>query len=593
MHKKFFVSFVFLILLLSSILGFYSIRICEKYYIEQYMEHLAKETKMLSIIFTNDLNQEEGIKNIEQLSHQYAENFGYRITIMDETGRVLADSQAIAQKMENHKDREEIKEALAGEIGISIRYSHSLKTYFIYSAIGISVENQNMIIRTAVPLIKLDSIKNQVIIYILSGLISATFFVFILAYYIVGKMTKPLDHLTNAAEEISRGNYGKKIPIDSNDQIGLLTKAFNRMSQKLHATVDQLEEENSKLESIVNSMMNGLIAVNLDNKIMMINDESYHLFHIKINDIIGYNFYDIIRNEEVCDSFEKAVKKQGHVINEFVLKEPLEGDKIIRIHVNPIIRKNSDKKHMGTLFVFQDVTQIRKLEMLRSDFVSNVTHELKTPLTSILGFTDTLKAGAIHNTDTAMRFIDIIDIEAKRLFRLIQDILSLSEMETRNEDTNVVENDVLKILENVRNILNPAAEEKGIQLIFDLSQDIPLFVCNKDRITQMLINLIDNAIKYTEQGKVIVFCRKKGDNLEFIVQDTGIGIPKENQIRIFERFYRVDKGRSRKAGGTGLGLSIVKHIVMLYEGNIYLESEEGKGSSFMIHLPFKKKTREK
>lgn len=589
MHKKLFSAFVAIILLLSILLGFYSISISKKYYMEQYSEHLLKEAGILTILFEEGY-QKGNTEFMSEFVSRFSKKLNCRLTIIDEKGAVVKDSETDESIMENHKGRDEVIQALEKGIGLSMRYSNSLQTHFIYAASSAQVGEDVFVLRMAVPLKALDRIKNQLIIYIFGGITVSAFFSFLLAYYLSGKMAAPLNELTQAADDISRGNYGKKIPIANDEEIGLLTRAFNRMSQELNVTIDRLEEENSKLESIVNSMMNGVIAINNENKIIMINYESYRLFHIKINQIIGYNFYDIIRNEDIYKALNMSIKHKTHVSVEFLLKGPLEGDKILRLHVNPIKRNGQGNREMGSLLVFQDVTQIRKLEKLRNDFVSNVTHELKTPLTSIMGFTDTLKQGAVYNAEAALRFIDIIDIESQRLYRLIQDILSLSEIETRGEDVNVSPNDIRLILDDVINILKPAAEAKNLTLDVKISEDVPLFLCNKDRITQMFINLIENAIKYTETGGVSVTGECHQNELEFRVGDTGIGIPEESHFRIFERFYRVDKGRSRKAGGTGLGLSIVKHIVMLYGGNVAIESKEGEGSIFIIKLPIKKKT---
>ena len=249
----------------------------------------------------------------------------------------------------------------------------------------------------------------------------------------------------------------------------------------------------------------------------------------------------------------------------------MEETKILRLYSAPISKKGFEDENMGTIIVFQDVTQIRKLEQMRSDFVSNVTHELKTPLTSIMGFTDTLKAGAIDDRETALKFI-----------------LSLSEIETRKEDINLEYVNLKDIVSGVCKVLEPQAKRKNIQLIEDIPNNLPKFKCNVDRISQMFINLIENGIKYTEEGSVTISCKKTRKYIEINVKDTGIGIPEECQERIFERFYRVDKGRSRKAGGTGLGLSIVKHIVFLYNGKLWLESKVGKGSTFVILLPYDK-----
>ncbi len=587
MRKKLFATYVVIILFLSAILGFFSISTCKKYYIEEYSGHLKKEVSALTYIL-EDKFKDYGNAGIESFTRDYAEKFQYRITVISSDGFVISDSQADASALENHGGRQEIEEAMKGNTVVVTRYSKTLGTDYIYTAAKAETRDGFLILRLSQPLTELVTMQNQVIVYIASGITLAAFIAFLFAYFFAERIANPLTKLTLAVEEMAQGRYGKKIPSDSKDQIGLLTNAFNQMSSELTNTIEQLEDENMKLESIVNSMINGVVAIDGEDRILMINSECHKLFHIKINNVIGYNFYDVIRNETVYRVLDMSMKHKTHVAEEFTLRSGLEGTKILRIYANPILRKYQSDNTLGTLLVFQDVTQIRKLEQLRSDFVSNVTHELKTPLTSIMGFTDTLKAGALHDTQAALHFIDIIDIEAQRLYRLIQDILSLSEIETRNDDINVSDNNIKKIAENICEFLRPTAEKKGLKLTLCTENEIKPFCCNRDRISQMFINLIDNAIKYTEEGSVSVLLRDRGRHLEIIVADTGIGIPKEAQERIFERFYRVDKGRSRKAGGTGLGLSIVKHIVLLYNGSLRVESVEGEGSVFTIILPYGK-----
>ena len=317
----------------------------------------------------------------------------------------------------------------------------------------------------------------------------------------------------------------------------------------------------------------------------MMNDQCYKLFDIKFHYCTGLDFYDIFRNEDIYALLETSIAEKRNVVDIVTLKSHFNGDKILRVYVTQISCSNEKNDSLGTLLVFQDVTQIKKLEKMRSDFISNVTHELKTPLTSIMGFTDTLRSGAIHDSDAAEHFLEIIDIETHRLYRLIQDILSLSEIETRKEDTNRQYESIENILQYVEGLLRPQAEEKGLQLNMNI-EPIPPYFCNRDKISQMFINLIENAIKYTEKGSITVSCKNQGDCFLFQVKDTGIGIPQESIERIFERFYRVDKGRSRKAGGTGLGLSIVKHIMLLYGGKVSVESKEGEGTTFTITMPY-------
>lgn len=587
MQKKLFLSFVIIILFLSFIIGFYSINICQSYYTNDYKEHLIKESSLLSSLLQKEYENFEGKEKFEPFTNEFAKELQMRITIIDKNGVVWSDSQVNEFGLENHSQRREVIAAMNGGIGVESRYSQTLKTDYLYVARPVKIQSEIFILRVSVPLLELTAIKNQVMLYTFLGVFVAISIAFLLAYYFSRKFSAPLDELTIAATEISRGNYEKEILIKSDDQIGSLTKAFNQMSKQLNETIHQLENENIKLESIVDSIIDAVIAVDNENKILMINSVCYKLFDIKIHDIIGYHFYDVIRNECVYKILEICMKEKKHIVDEFIFKSQLEGNKILKVYANPIASQQECNEIKGILLVFEDVTQVRKLEQLRSDFVSNVTHELKTPLTSIIGFTDTLKAGAIEDTQAAMRFIDIIEIEAKRLYRLILDILSLSELETRKEDINIQKEDIKQMILNVCDVLQPQIEKKGLELIVRIDENIPLFICNKDRISQMLMNLIDNAIKYTEKGHIQISCFYKKHILEIYVEDTGIGIPKESIERIFERFYRVDKGRSRKAGGTGLGLSIVKHIVMLYEGKLGVSSEEGKGTRFMITLPYK------
>ena len=583
MRRKLFCTYGVIILFLSLFIGIFSYEICQNFYAEDYMGRLARESALVGEQMRKDQIWGEG--EIQVFVEEVAAKLECRVTVIDLSGQVLGDSEGEASNMENHGDRTEVIMARNGEVGTDKRYSESLKTTFIYAAVPVELDEATVILRLSTPLTQLHVMRSQMILSIVGGIVLAAVAAVLFAYYFAGKMLKPLEELTEAAEEISKGNYAKKIQIETDAPISQLTYSFNKMGQTLQRTIRKLEDENSKLESIVNSMINGVIAVDQDYKILMINHVCRKFFHIEQEDVIGHRFYEVIRNEDVLGLLEDSMSEKIHKNGEIVFQSPLEGTTILRVYTNPITNYHQDHDFLGCLIVFQDITQIRKLEQLRSDFVSNVTHELKTPLTSILGFTDTLKAGAIEDPKAAMRFVDIIDIEAKRLYRLIQDILSLSEIETREEDVNQNPENVAAILEDVLTLLKPQAEEKGLRLITEIDSSLPLFRCNRDRISQVFINIIENAIKYTEKGSVTVRCHKRGKNLVFAVSDTGIGIPKESLNRVFERFYRVDKGRSRKIGGTGLGLSIVKHIVLLYGGKLQVESKEGKGTTFTITLP--------
>ncbi len=585
MKRKLILSYILIILFISSIAGFVSVHMYSGFYRNEYKNHLLKESHMLSDIMVSNENIIDE-NYYDDFVESYGKELNFRITLINSSGKVLADSDADEIQMENHSNRIEVEKALKGEENVEIRYSDSIGIEYIYSATPVVINGETIVLRISVPLTALHNMQKQIMVYIMAGIIAAAGMAFIYAYFLSDKISKPIDELTKAAKEISEGKYSKRIVIkNSNDQIGGLTDSFNYMSERLTDTINALENENVKLESILNSLMNGVVAIDCNNNILMINTVFRKFFNLP-EDVIGCNFYDIVRDEALYGIVEEVQKKNHYVSNEITFKAAMEETKILRIYAAPILGNHFENEKIGSVIVFQNVTQIRKLEQMRSDFVSNVTHELKTPLTSIMGFTDTLKAGAIDDKKTALKFIDIIEIESKRLFRLIQDILSLSEIETRKEDINLEYANLEEIVDSVCEVLEPQAKAKNIQLIKEFADNIPKFKCNRDRISQMFINLIENGIKYTEEGSVKISCRKNRRYIEINVLDTGIGIPEESKERIFERFYRVDKGRSRKAGGTGLGLSIVKHIVFLYDGKLWVESKIGKGSKFVILLPY-------
>lgn len=579
MQKKLFCSYIAIICVIVCLIGLYSIKISHYYYIEQYQNHILKEGKLVAKNLEMIYNTENFI-GFDNFIKQTSNELELNVTLIDNYGTIVSNSKTGTFHIDK-KVIEEIQQGLLEENDIMVRKCNINHQNYIYVAIPVILDTKTMILCFSVPVLHLNGMKTDMSINVIVGTIIA----FLCAYYLSKKMSEPLDKLANAAIEVSQGKYNKKIPVNTNDQIGYLTETFNIMSVKLNTTIKALETENKRMEAIVNSMINGVVAIDKKNKILMINSQCYELFNIKNTYCKGQDFYEIFKNENIQTLLETSTSEKKNIVEIVVLKSKFNGDKILRVYINTIFSTKNQDNSLGTLLVFQDVTQIKKLEEMRSNFISNVTHELKTPLTSIMGFTDTLRSGAIKDENMAKHFLEIIDIETHRLYRLIQDILSLSEIETRKEDVNRHYESIEEILTYVEGLLRSQAEEKGLEFIVK-SEKIPPYFCNKDKISQMFINLIENAIKYTEKGSVQVLCTYQGEHFILQVKDTGIGIPKESINRIFERFYRVDKSRSRKAGGTGLGLSIVKHIMILYNGKVNVESKEGVGTTFTIEMPY-------
>jgi len=584
MHKKLLGTYLLIIFVTIVFTVTFSWNKVNNYFYERVELESDSQIKLLrDILIDREINTED---DFQQFAIEYSEKINSRITIVDLEGNVIAESHSDTSSMDNHLYREEISKVIKyNDIYSSFRYSNTLKAYYLYVAMPLELEGFSGVLRTATAVAEIESIIYDMLKIIAFGMIFGVIIAMVIAYIFSEKMMNPIKELTNAVINISDGNYDEKIYIRQQDEVGQLAEAFNKMSFKLKINMWKLEHKNAELESILASMSNGIIAIDNDYKIALYNEKFLELFKITQKDIKDKLFYEVTRNLVVFEVVEKSLEQREYVVKETKFFDENE-EKILLIYANPIKAKNQPNINLGVLLVVQDVTQIRKLETMRSDFVSNVTHELKTPLTSIRGFVDTLKNGAINDEKVATKFLDIIDIEAERLEGLIQDILILSEIEAMAGDKNISEYNIKEIIEEVLEILSPKYMKKNLEMIINIEDGITPFKCNKNRIKQLLINVVENAIKYTEKGYVKINCREDFKYLSIEVEDTGIGVDKKHIPRLFERFYRVDKGRSRKMGGTGLGLSIVKHIVELYNGKIKVESKLGEGTKMIIRLPY-------
>ena len=580
MQKKILLSYIVIILLAIGISAttFWNTgyEFIEKENNKQYVRqaNLIKDSFNLTT-FEND-------EDFDDFAMDYSNTYNVRITVINPDGEVITDSHAAQGKLDNHRERLEIIDALNGEESSIIRYSETLEEEFFYSAFPIDQDTFSGVLRVAIPLSEISGFNNSVIYSIVRAIIVCFIIAVLAAFFFTEIIYKPIEEITQAAEHISDGDYDIKLYTKDNSHISRLASSFNTMSSNLNETIENLTQRKTELEAILGSMTGGVIALNNENEILFFNNSFVDIMNLgeKEEEIKGKSIYLVLRNVTIYNVIDKVRDKNEKV--------KLEGsgskrDQTIAINGTPLL--SDDKESFGVLLIIEDVTQIKKLENVRTDFVSNVTHELKTPLTSIKGFVDTLKNVTIEDKEVTDRFLDIIDIEVERLYRLIEDILLLSEIESKIDreavlcDVNKVANDSIELLESKTN--------EKVEIVFDAQPYIRPFYCNPDRLKELFINLIDNAIKYTEEGTISVVVKEEAQHLIIIVSDSGVGIPKYHLSRIFERFYRVDQGRSRKIGGTGLGLSIVKHIVQLYDGNIEVKSEINKGTEFKITLPYR------
>ncbi|MBU3100399.1 MULTISPECIES: two-component system histidine kinase PnpS [Clostridium] len=535
----------------------------------EYEENLKDKLQINNNMIIS-LLQSNNLKDHQKFFKQNLKSSELRVTYIDKKGKVLYDSTVDASTMDNHNVRQEIIKARSSGTGSSVRYSASTKKHMMYFATEFG---DGFIIRSSNPLKIISGLGSKYFkLYILAIIFSAIMSIWFslkLSYIIV----RPITDLIFITSRISKGEFHRRVSILSNGEIGQLAKNFNEMADKLESTLNEVTDKQNRLEAILQSMDSGVIAVDRKNRVIIINPYAKKMFGIT-KDIIGQNLLDNIRNFEL----ENILHQSDDNYKEIRISWPKERE--LRIKTADIINAND---HIGTVAVVQDITEVKKLENMRTQFVANVSHELKTPLTSIKGFAETLKY--VDDVETKEKFLNIINEEADRLTRLITDILTLSHIE-QQEEVKTEKINVNKIVEDVYNLMKNTADLKGIHLSVK-QHNVKILIGDTDRFKQMLINLVDNGINYSESGNsVCIGTESKTDGFILWVQDTGVGIAKDQIPRLFERFYRVDKARSRSKGGTGLGLAIVKHIVLEFNGKIYVESQLEVGSKFIIEIPY-------
>ncbi|MFK9091211.1 two-component system histidine kinase PnpS [Bacillus salipaludis] len=432
----------------------------------------------------------------------------------------------------------------------------------------------------------LDSLNEQIKIelwWILSiGLGIAAFVSIILGLRITSRYTKPIKAATEVAIELAQGNYRARTTVHRLDNAGMLGTAINMLAENLQELTKAHEMQQDRLSVLIENMGAGLVLIDSRGYINLINKGYIEIFHVNPKDYLNKLYYEIIENDEISHLIAEVFRTEKKVSKQLLIPFLIERRYFV-VYGVPIIGTNNVWK--GVLLVFHDITELKKLEQMRKDFVANVSHELKTPVTSIKGFTETLMDGAMNNQETLEAFLSIILKESDRLQTLIQELLELSKIEQQGFQLNLLEVDLRALLEEVITLLTGKAEEKNIRLEFYCKHDQVLIKCDADRLKQVFINLIGNAITYTpSEGDVKIILLDCNENVRIHVKDSGVGIKEEEIPRIFERFYRVDRARSRNSGGTGLGLAIVKHLIEAHHGNISVRSKVGEGSEFIIEL---------
>jgi two-component system phosphate regulon sensor histidine kinase PhoR len=521
-----------------------------------------------------------------------------RVTAIASDGRVLADSDEASGGMDNHASRPEVAQALAEGSGHSVRFSHTVNRDLVYFAQTINQPaGGRLVLRLAVPVGEVTSgfsrfRRDFFVIAVASLLLGAG-----IAFLWARRITGPLGQMVSFAKSVARGEMAQRLPVASRDELGELAEALNAMTEDLRATLSRLEEEGRRIRTIMESMAEGLLVIDGRGRISLLNPAAEAMLSLKKDSVLGRTPLEAVRSHELDDLLKAAGQQEGETSAEISLAHPRR-----RILAGTAVAiRDAGGPTQGTVLVLRDVTQLKRLEEMRMEFVVNVSHELRTPLTAIRGYAETLLDGGLEDREEARQFLEVIHKHAERLGRLLNDLLDLSNIELGRTPLDLHPLSLSDVATQAAAILTTPAERKSIRLTTEVPANLPLVLADRDRLVQILVNLIDNAVKYTPDGGSIALRAKPISDFGFRisdstirnpqsaiaieVEDTGIGIPPKDLPRITERFYRVDRARSRELGGTGLGLAIVKHLVQAHGGTLAIESEPGKGTRVRLTLP--------
>jgi len=554
---------------------------------QQVVDQIRLRLHESATVIRNAVESDLAARNTEAMQRRVRElsrEIDTRITIVDMDGEVVADSsqetvEQVAQ-LENHKVRPELIQATSEAYGTSQRMSPTLGHPMLYVAIRADVEKVPIgLVRTALPMnTVLAEVANvQRVVWPVALTLSLS--IAALTYILAARIVRPVQTLTTAAEAVAAGRYEQRPFLPNHDELGMLAKSFNRMTRQLDIREAQLRESSHRLKTVLEGMVEGVIALNSEQQVVLANRAAGRLLKFDPIEAEGRPLLELVRNRAMHDAIATAADGGTRRI------EVMVGDDenlVIGIHSTLLTAEST----MQYIVVLEDVTELRRLETLRQDFVANASHELKTPLASIKAYSETLLNGAIHDDTNNRRFLERIDEQAERLHELILDLLSIAKIESGEQAFEITEVNLAAVGRNCVAEQQPLADAREVTLRLEAASDSIPVQADPEGLRQIFSNLIDNAAKYTPPGgSITVTCRTTETDAVIEVRDTGIGISSEHLPRLFERFYRVDKARSRELGGTGLGLSIVKHMALSFGGRVEVDSVADEGSVFTIVLP--------
>jgi len=555
----------------------------QDFYRKQVASNLGETARLLRPRIT-DLLEAGARGELDALVKDLGRGSDTRITVIAPDGKVLADSDEDPAVMRDHSNRPEIIQALRGEIGESVRPSPTLRKNMMYVAVPVERGGKIVaVLRTSIPLVVVTEILDFVLVKILAGVLFVVLLAAFSSWLVSRRISRPLEEMKLGAERFAAGDLSHALPVPESEEMAELATAMNRMAADLNDKIATISERRNELEALLSSMVEGVLAIDPEETIISLNQAAGELLGIDPGRSVGKHLHEVVRNTDLQRFAAAALAGDETVEGEIVVRNTEEH--YLQAHGTSL--RDSQGKDIGAVLVLNDVTRIRRLENVRRDFVANVSHELRTPITSIKGFVETLLDGAMDDPKDARRFLEIMAKQAERLNAIIEDLLALSKIEQETEQATIEKQSgsMSSVLRAAIQACRAKTEGKDIRIDLVCPDDMRAEM-NARLIEQAVVNLLDNAVKYSEPGSAVQVEAIQKDRETIVeVRDHGCGIEREHIPRLFERFYRVDKARSRQLGGTGLGLAIVKHIAQAHGGHVTVDSAPGQGSVFSIRLP--------
>jgi two-component system phosphate regulon sensor histidine kinase PhoR len=573
MKKSLFVKslggYLLVILLLSVLILFFSFSTIREHYIESLTGNLTHlcftlETKITSMV------AEKRFPELDAFIKDLGKHIKTRLTVIDPSGVVVADSEKNPRDMEKHNLRAEIIPALRGEVGQSARFSSTVQQEMLYVALPIHQQGRTIgVLRASLFMQDINTLLGKLQLNIIYSVIAISILALFIALFYSYSSTRPIRDLIAASRRVAAGDFSARVLLKRADELKELGDSFNTMTKTLASFFAEISFQKEELNNIISSIQEGLLVLDKKGAIVLSNDSIRKA--LRVSAVEGKFYWEVIREPQFSALIDRVAQEKTGCAEELTIQ-----GSAFMCSATPL---PSQEK---TVVMCHDVTELKRVEKIKKDFVVNVSHELRTPLTAIKGFVETIEEDI---DDKNRGYLAIIRRNTDRLINIVADLLLLSELEEKGVALSLEPCDLKTMLEQMRKIFEPRLKGKGLALTIPADPALPDLMADAFKLEQVFVNLIDNAIKYTEAGGITIGMLQQNGQVLIEIQDTGIGIPREHLSRIFERFYVVDASRSKQLGGTGLGLSIVKHIVLLHNGTIDVESTPGQGTKFIITLP--------